>query len=54
MRRAWRWRALAVLAAAVFLWGVIGLFHRQFAPGELYPEFSSLRTGRMGTEGAAA
>jgi hypothetical protein len=42
--------ALALTAAAVFLWGVGGLFNRQFASGELYPEFSTLRTDRMGAK----
>ena len=50
MRRAWRSWTLALLVAAVFLWGVISLFNRQFASGELYPEFSTLRTDRLGTK----
>jgi hypothetical protein len=48
MSRASRSWALALAAAAVFLWGVIGLFNRQFASGELYPEFSTMRTDGMG------
>ena len=50
MTRAWRSLALAALMAAVFLWGVIGLFNRQFASGELYPDFSTLRTGPTGAK----
>src|SRR4051812_37096918 len=42
--------ALAVLVAAAFGWGAIRLFNRQFASGEVYPDFSSLRTDRMGTK----
>ncbi len=50
MSRAWRSWALALLVAAVFFWGVVSLFNRQFASGELYPEFSTLRTDRLGTK----
>jgi hypothetical protein len=39
-----------VLVGAVFGWGAIRLFDRQFAAGELYPDFSSLRTDRRGTK----
>jgi hypothetical protein len=49
MRRAWRSWALALAAAGIFLWGAISLFNRQFASGELYPDFSSMRTDRLGT-----
>jgi hypothetical protein len=42
--------ALAVLVASAFGWGAICLFNRQFASGEVYPDFSSLRTDRMGTK----
>ena len=45
--RAW---VLAALLAACFLWGVVSLFNRQFAAGELYPRFSSMRTDRLGTK----
>jgi hypothetical protein len=41
---------VVVLVGAVFGWGAIRLFNRQFAAGELYPDFSSLRTDRMGTK----
>lgn len=42
--------ALGVVAlGGVFAWGVVRLFDRQFASGEAYPEFSSLRTDRRGT-----
>jgi hypothetical protein len=50
VRSAWRSWALGVLVAAAFLWGVIGLFNRQFASGELYPEYSTMRTDRYGTK----
>jgi hypothetical protein len=50
MSRAWRTRALVLTAAAVFSWGVISLFNRQFASGELYPPFSSMRTDQLGTK----
>ena len=50
MSRASRAWALALLAAAVFLWGAIGLFNRQFASGEIYPEFSTMRSDRMGAK----
>jgi hypothetical protein len=45
--RAW---VLAAFLAAAFLWGVVSLFDRQFAAGELYPQFSSMRTDRMGAK----
>lgn len=50
MRRGWTGWAAAALAAALFLGGVVRLFQRQFAAGELYPEYSSLRTDRMGAK----
>jgi len=48
--RSSRYLALAVVVAAAFGWGAIRLFNRQFASGEVYPDFSSLRTDRMGTK----
>jgi hypothetical protein len=42
--------ALVVLVAGGFGWGVVGLFNRQFASGEVYPAFSSMRTDGMGTK----
>jgi hypothetical protein len=36
--------------AGLFFGGAIGLFHRQFASGELYPEFSSFRTDPKGSK----
>jgi hypothetical protein len=39
-----------VLVAAPFFFGVISLFNRQFASGEAYPEFSSMRADPMGTK----
>jgi len=45
--RAW---VLAALLPACFLWGVVSLFNRQFAAGEIYPQFSSMRTDRAGTK----
>jgi hypothetical protein len=50
MMRSWKVWAAALMAAGLFFGGGIGLFQRQFAAGELYPEFSSLRTDRMGTK----
>lgn len=50
MKRGWRSAALALGLAAAFFAGVIGLFNREFASGELYPEFSSMRADRMGTK----
>jgi hypothetical protein len=50
MSRASRSWTLALAVAAAFLWGAIGLFNRQFASGELYPEFSTMRTDRMGAK----
>jgi hypothetical protein len=41
---------VVALVGAIFGWGTIRLFDRQFAAGELYPEFSSLRTDRMGSK----
>lgn len=49
MKQDWKSWTLAALLAVGFLWGVVRLFNRQFAAGELYPEFSTLRTDRMGT-----
>lgn len=45
----WKSWTIAALLAMAFLWGVISLFNRQFAAGELYPQFSTMRTDRMGT-----
>jgi hypothetical protein len=47
-----RWRSwtLLILVAAAFSGGTISIFDREFAAGDIYPEFSSLRTGRGGTE----
>ena len=50
MSRGWRPWVLVVLVAGAFAWGVLHLFHAQFASGDVYPEFSSLRTDRMGTK----
>jgi hypothetical protein len=36
--------------AAAFFWSVINLFQRRFASGELYPEFSTMRTDRAGAK----
>ena len=49
MSRAWKSRLLALAVGAVFFAGAIGLFHQRFASGEIYPEFSSMRTDPMGT-----
>ena len=50
MKQSWKAWAAALMAAGLFFGGGIGLFERQFAAGELYPDFSSLRTDRMGTK----
>jgi len=50
MSHPWRTRGLLVAAAAVFFAGVIALFHRQFAEGDFYPEFSTLRSDPMGAK----
>ena len=50
MSRAARSWALALVVAAAFFGGVIGLFNREFAAGDLYPEFSTLRTDPMGAK----
>jgi hypothetical protein len=39
-----------VLLCGAFLWGVVILFDRQFAAGELYPRFSTMRTDRLGAK----
>ncbi|HEY1336205.1 MAG TPA: DUF4350 domain-containing protein [Bryobacteraceae bacterium] len=49
MRSAWKSWALFLAVAGVFFGGVIGLFNREFASGELYPEFSTMRTDPLGT-----
>ena len=38
------WHALIWLIAAGFLWGVLHLFGLQFTEGDVYPEYSSLRS----------
>jgi len=50
MNRALRTWALVLLVAGLFLAGVITLFNRQFAAGDVYPEYSSMRTDRLGTK----
>jgi hypothetical protein len=50
MSRASRTWMLTLAMAAAFLWGAIGLFNRQFASGELYPPFSTMRTDRVGAK----
>jgi hypothetical protein len=50
MRRGFRSWALALLIAAAFFWGAVALFNRQFASGEIYPQFSTLRTDRLGAK----
>jgi hypothetical protein len=39
---------LVLVVAALFVGGVIVLFDQQFAAGNVYPEYSSMRTDRMG------
>jgi hypothetical protein len=46
----WKQAALAVLLAAAFGAGVIYIFGVQFASGELYPEYSSLRADADGVK----
>jgi hypothetical protein len=50
MRRSWRSWALALAVAGLFFWSVISLFNRQFASGEVYPEFSTMRTDQEGAK----
>ena len=49
MRR-WKADALAVALAAVFLGGLIALFNADFAGGQVYPEYSTLRAGPDGAK----
>ena len=41
--------AFALLLAAAFLWGVLHLFGVEFAAGDVYPEYSSMRTDPAGS-----
>ncbi len=50
MSRASRSWALMLAVAAAFAGGAIALFNREFASGEIYPEFSTMRADRMGAK----
>ena len=41
---------LMTMVAAIFVGGVIVMFNQQFAAGNVYPEYSSLRSDRMGSK----
>ena len=45
---AWRARIAALLVAGGFAYGLLRLFGMQFAPGDVYPEYSSLRSDPLG------
>jgi hypothetical protein len=49
MRR-WRSAAFALALAAVFLGGLVALFNADFAGGEVYPEYSTLRADPGGSK----
>ncbi|HEV3332347.1 MAG TPA: hypothetical protein VG096_15260 [Bryobacteraceae bacterium] len=42
--------AVALVLAAGFTWGILQLFRSQFAAGNFYPEYSSLRTDAKGAK----
>jgi hypothetical protein len=46
----WKAAALAVALAAVFLGGLVALFNADFAGGEVYPEYSTLRADPDGAK----
>lgn len=50
MKSAWRARVLGLIVAGAFCWGIVSLFQRQFASGEVEPRFSSMRAARDGTK----
>jgi hypothetical protein len=50
VKNTWRRLALAALLGAGFFAALIGLFNRQFASGELYPKFSTMRADPMGAK----
>src|SRR4051812_11956010 len=39
---------LALFLTVTFVWGILYLFNMQFAEGDVYPEYSSLRTDPRG------
>jgi len=45
----WRAWVLVLLLAAGFTWGMLRLFGVQFSIGDVYPEYSSLRSDPMGS-----
>jgi hypothetical protein len=48
--KGWKAAALAVALAAVFLGGLVALFTADFAGGEVYPEYSTLRADPAGAK----
>src|ERR1700683_2404588 len=48
--RGWKATAMAVALAAVFLGGLVALFNADFAGGEVYPEYSTLRADPDGAK----
>jgi hypothetical protein len=48
--RGWKAAALALALAAVFLGGLVALFTADFAGGEVYPEYSTLRADPDGAK----
>src|SRR5580700_1548739 len=48
--RGWKAAALALALAAVFLGGLVALFTADFAGGEVYPEYSTLRADPNGAK----
>jgi hypothetical protein len=48
--RGWKATAMAVALAAVFLGGLVALFNADFAGGEVYPEYSTLRADPNGAK----
>src|SRR5580692_7005239 len=48
--RGWKAAAAAVALAALFLTGLVALFNADFAGGEVYPEYSTLRADPNGAK----
>jgi hypothetical protein len=48
--RGWKAAAAAVALAALFLTGLVALFNADFAGGEVYPEYSTLRADPEGSK----
>jgi hypothetical protein len=47
--RGWRAGVVVLLLAVGFVWGMLHLFGEQFSTGDVYPEYSSLRSDPMGS-----